>query len=113
MRPCVNAMTKFSSSAIDTLAEIDDRVRKPPGGSPEGFTLSESRQPRSSPSVRSSMEAYLHDIDETALLSAEEEKQLAHRIEEGDSEARDHMVRANLRLVVKIARGYSGKGLSL
>ncbi len=38
---------------------------------------------------------------------------MAYRIEEGDSEARDKMVRANLRLVVNIARGYTGKGLGL
>src|SRR5207248_2686437 len=41
------------------------------------------------------------------------EKLLADRIEEGDIEARDHMVRANLRLVVNIARSYIGKGLGL
>jgi RNA polymerase primary sigma factor len=48
-----------------------------------------------------------------ALLTADEEKQLAKRIEEGDAAARDRMIRANLRLVVNIARGYVGKGLAL
>ena len=65
------------------------------------------------PSVQSPLETYLREINETALLNAEEEKQLAYRIEEGDSEARDRMVRANLRLVVNIARSYTGKGLGL
>ena len=51
------------------------------------------------------METYLRDINETALLSAAEEKQLAVRVQQGDPAARDHMVRANLRLVVNIARG--------
>src|SRR5205809_2282807 len=63
--------------------------------------------------VQSPLETYLREINETALLTADQEKQLAYRIEEGDSEARDQMVRANLRLVVNIARGYTGKGLSL
>ncbi|HLN32915.1 MAG TPA: RNA polymerase sigma factor RpoD/SigA [Gemmataceae bacterium] len=63
--------------------------------------------------VQSPLETYLGEINETPLLSAEEEKKLARRIEEGDSEARDHMVRANLRLVVNIARSYTGKGLGL
>jgi RNA polymerase primary sigma factor len=63
--------------------------------------------------VQSPLETYLREINETPLLNAEEEKQLAYRIEEGDSEARDRMVRANLRLVVNIARSYTGKGLSL
>src|SRR5437763_15138895 len=64
-------------------------------------------------SVQSPLETYLREINETALLNAEEEKELAHRIEVGDNESRDQMVRANLRLVVNIARGYTGKGLAL
>src|ERR671927_772907 len=70
------------------------------------------RRPRG-PAVQSPLETYLREINETSLLSADEEKELAYRIEDGDSEARDRMVRANLRLVVNIARGYSGKGLGL
>jgi RNA polymerase primary sigma factor len=66
-----------------------------------------------SESVQSPLETYLREINETALLTADQEKQLAYRIEEGDSAARDQMVRANLRLVVNIARGYTGKGLGL
>src|SRR3989454_2200686 len=64
-------------------------------------------------SVQSPLETYLREINETALLTADQEKQLAYRIEDGDSEARDQMVRANLRLVVNIARSYTGKGLGL
>src|SRR6202011_4258000 len=63
--------------------------------------------------VQSPLETYLREINETALLNAEEEKELALRIGDGDNEARDQMVRANLRLVVNIARSYTGKGLSL
>ena len=66
-----------------------------------------------SDSVQSPLETYLREINETALLNAEQEKTLARRIEDGDNEARDQMVRANLRLVVNIARGYTGKGLGL
>ena len=65
------------------------------------------------PSVQSPLETYLREINETPLLSAEDERQLAYRIERGDNEARDRMVRANLRLVVNIARGYAGRGLAL
>src|SRR5262245_64994291 len=63
--------------------------------------------------VQSPLETYLREINEMALLTAEEEKELAYRIADGDDQARDRMVRANLRLVVNIARGYVGKGLSL
>jgi len=63
--------------------------------------------------VQSPLETYLREINETALLTADEEKSLARKIGTGDTEARDLMVRANLRLVVNIARGYTGKGLAL
>ena len=69
--------------------------------------------PRSSSSVQSPLETYLREINETSLLTAQQERELAVRIGEGDTRARDRMVRANLRLVVNIARGYSGKGLGL
>ncbi len=63
--------------------------------------------------VQSPLETYLREINETALLSADDEYELAVAIGEGDIQARDRMVRANLRLVVNIARGYAGKGLGL
>ncbi|MDY3556211.1 RNA polymerase sigma factor RpoD/SigA [Gemmata sp. JC717] len=63
--------------------------------------------------VQSPLETYLREINETALLTADQEKSLARAIAQGDTEARDRMVRANLRLVVNIARGYTGKGLAL
>ena len=57
-------------------------------------------------SVQSPLETYLREINETRLLTADEEKELSYRISDGDQSARDRMVRANLRLVVNIARGY-------
>ena len=68
---------------------------------------------RSSSSVQTPLETYLREINETALLTAQDERDLAVAIGEGDTRARDRMVRANLRLVVNIARGYTGKGLGL
>ena len=67
----------------------------------------------SSASLQSPLETYLREINETALLTAKDEKDLARAIAQGDVRARDRMVRANLRLVVNIARGYTGKGLGL
>lgn len=64
-------------------------------------------------SVQSPLETYLREINETSLLSANDEHELAVAIGSGDVQARDRMVRANLRLVVNIARGYTGKGLGL
>jgi RNA polymerase sigma factor (sigma-70 family) len=57
---------------------------------------------------------YLHEIDNSPLLSWEEEKTLANAvIETNDPQARDHLVRSNLRLVVNIAKRFSGRGLAL
>jgi RNA polymerase primary sigma factor len=65
-------------------------------------------------SDRSSLSAYLREINRIDLLTAEEEKSLARRIQElGDLEAREHMIKANLRLVVSIAKRYTGRGLTL
>ena len=61
----------------------------------------------------SSLKLYLREISKTPLLTIQEETDLAERIKMGDKEARSHMIRANLRLVVKIAHDYSGYGLSL
>ena len=58
-------------------------------------------------------QTYMQDINGTALLSAREESDLADRIAAGDVSARDHLVRANLRMVVNLARGYLGRGLPL
>ena len=63
--------------------------------------------------VQNPLETYLRDINETPLLTADDEKRLAVAIGKGDALARDHMVRANLRLVVNIARGYANRGLPL
>ncbi|MGE3803110.1 MAG: RNA polymerase sigma factor RpoD/SigA [Gemmataceae bacterium] len=68
---------------------------------------------KQSETVQSPLDTYLNEIYKTPLLSAAEEKALALKIASGDVESRDHMVRANLRLVVNIARSYVGKGLSL
>ena len=58
-----------------------------------------------------SLQQFLDGIAETPLLTAEEELELAKRIERGDLEAKDHMTRANLRLVVSIAKRYRNQGL--
>ncbi len=100
----------------DEEEEKDDAVDLVPAPS-EADELEELRRGRwrgkSDKSPQSPLETYLREINETSLLSALDEQELAGRIAQGDAEARDRMVRANLRLVVNIARGYSGKGLGL
>jgi len=60
-----------------------------------------------------SFRLYLREAVETPLLTPAEEVVLARRIQAGDDEAREHMIKANLRLVVKIAREYEDYGLPL
>jgi RNA polymerase primary sigma factor len=62
---------------------------------------------------RNVMRTYMQEIGKTPLLTKEEEIQLAARIQRGDKAARDHMISANLRLVVKIAYDYNNFGLPL
>ncbi|MFW6269248.1 MAG: RNA polymerase sigma factor RpoD [Bacillota bacterium] len=55
---------------------------------------------------------YLKEMGKVDLLTADEEIELARRIEEGDEKAKEKMIKANLRLVVSIAKKYQGRGLS-
>ncbi len=62
---------------------------------------------------RNVMRTYMQEIGKTPLLTKDEEIELAKRIKKGDKAARDHMISANLRLVVKIAHDYNNFGLPL
>ena len=60
-----------------------------------------------------SLQLFLNEIGRYPLLTAEEEVELAKRIERGDAAAKEQMINANLRLVVSIAKRYQGHGLTL
>ena len=75
--------------------------------------ISRRKSPKDGAQPQSPLETYLREINETKLLTAEDEQMLARQIALGDAQARDRMVRANLRLVVNIARSYVSKGLAL
>jgi len=82
---------------------------------PSFLEKSEAPAPETSaaPLERSNLQLYLQEIGKTPLLTIKEEVTLARRIRRGDKEARDHMIKANLRLVVKIAHDYKDFGLPL
>ena len=65
------------------------------------------------PRRNDAFQLYLREIGQVKLLTPDEEIALAKRIRRGDKDAREHMIKANLRLVVKIARDYDGLGLPL
>lgn len=85
-------------------------VRRAPGV--EGPVVA-SRPERGHWDENTSLRLYLREAVETPLLTPAEEVQLAGRIQAGDAGAREHMIKANLRLVVKIAREYEDFGLPL
>jgi RNA polymerase primary sigma factor len=64
-------------------------------------------------STTDALQLFLNEAGRYPLLTAEEEVELAKRIERGDKDAKDRMVNSNLRLVVSIAKRYQGHGLSL
>jgi RNA polymerase primary sigma factor len=79
----------------------------------EGDTTQFIRQEISRYDGDTAIRLYLREIGQVKLLTPDEEIQLAARIKKGDKKAREHMIKANLRLVVKIARDYDGIGLPL
>ena len=102
--------TKFSTSGIDVLEgggllEMEPEVHTAPKKYSYGA--------RSSDSSYDSIQMYLKEIGQYALISASNEKELARRIEAGDKEAKNLLARANLRLVVSIAKKYVGRSPDL
>jgi len=86
---------------------------------PHERPLVEEEQPKNAPKLDltvepslDSLRLYLREIGKVPLLTADQEVYLAKRIERGDMSAKTQMIEANLRLVVSIAKGYLGRGLS-
>ncbi|HEX4350530.1 MAG TPA: RNA polymerase sigma factor RpoD/SigA [Verrucomicrobiae bacterium] len=84
-------------------------IKPPAEGDTTQFLRRESERHDSDTSIR----LYLREIGQVKLLTPQEEIELAAKIKKGDKKAREHMIKANLRLVVKIARDYEGIGLPL
>jgi RNA polymerase primary sigma factor len=104
--------------APDPLADPDGASDEDDDEAPAALRsrLGELKRPEldlSAEPTLDSLRLYLRAIGRVPLLSAVEEVSLAKRIERGDIAAKQHMVEANLRLVVSIAKGYVGRGLTL
>jgi RNA polymerase primary sigma factor len=96
------------------LATSEGGRFEPAGGRQEAKTP-DARKPEIDLTVEPSLDSlrlYLRSIGRVQLLTADREVALAQRIERGDLVAKQEMVEANLRLVVSIAKGYLGRGLS-
>ncbi|MEI8290145.1 MAG: sigma-70 family RNA polymerase sigma factor [Verrucomicrobiota bacterium] len=92
-----------------SLSPIDAPVVRPVEGDTTIFLRREAERHDGDSAIK----LYLREIGQVKLLTVQEEIELAARIKKGDKKAREHMIKANLRLVVKIARDYDGIGLPL
>ncbi|MEX0606952.1 MAG: RNA polymerase sigma factor RpoS [Halofilum sp. (in: g-proteobacteria)] len=111
-------MSDGRQSAVADLSEgLQEEVREPQAAdvvkkTPAATTASPSNKDfgaREADATR----LYLKEIESSTLLTAEEERELARAAQSGDDAARQRMIESNLRLVVKIARRYVNRGLSL
>lgn len=91
------------------LADEDDLAADPAIDDESGADIVEEGE--YDDQARDAIKIYLRDIQKTTLLTAEQERELARRIDQGDMAARDRMIESNLRLVVKIAKRYMNRGL--
>ena len=116
----VELHTYLEDQGIDVVNAEDGRPAIAEGGrfepaAAQGKTPDTPRKPEIDLTVEPSLDSlrlYLRSIGRVQLLTAEREVALAQRIERGDLVAKQEMVEANLRLVVSIAKGYLGRGLS-
>jgi RNA polymerase primary sigma factor len=100
---------QFVDHGVDVIpAELSDGVAQPEEAAPAQAAQIDLTVEPSLDSLR----LYLRSIGKVELLTAPEEVALAKRIERGDMRAKEQMVKANLRLVVSIAKGYLGRGLT-
>ena len=109
---------KRTSRVRGTIAAPSDRISEPTSLSPSSVTkalVASAGNVSVLPPYesKSALTLYMRDAVEVPLLTVAEEIALAARIKRGDLQAREHMIRANLRLVVKIARDYENYGLPL
>jgi len=100
---------KPAVSRAKALIAPDPPPPKAGGGDTTQFFQRESSRYDADTAIK----LYLREIGQVKLLTPQEEIQLAARIKRGDKKAREQMIKANLRLVVKIARDYEGIGLPL
>jgi RNA polymerase primary sigma factor len=118
----VQELHGFLDDAGIDVVEADGKIAKSENGTLERATAEaadpQPDQPKKvevdltvEPSL-DSLRLYLRSIGRVNLLTAEQEVQLARRIERGDMAAKQQMIEANLRLVVSIAKSYLGRGLT-
>ena len=100
---------RFTNQGIDIVADGEESAASSKNGEPENEDLDLSLP--EGIGLDDPVRMYLKEIGRVPLLTAEEEIELAKRIEQGDEEAKRRLAEANLRLVVSIAKRYVGRGM--
>lgn len=107
----------FFEKDINGLDEVLDNFEKEGIEIKEAREFLETKQDKTKESLKTAkidpIQLYLKEIGQVSFLTAEQEKELARKIEAGDKEAMNKLMRANLRLVVSIAKRYVGKSPNL
>ena len=103
----VGATGKLATSESEKVENAARARRQPTEDGPKKAAIDLTVEPS-----LDSLRLYLRSIGRVSLLTAQQEVSLAKRIERGDMDAKQQMVEANLRLVVSIAKGYLGRGLT-
>jgi RNA polymerase primary sigma factor len=97
--PVVQEKDEFTAAELQKVVPVNESVAP--------------QRERTSYDGDTAIKLYLREIGQVKLLTPQEEIELAAKIKKGDKKAREHMIKANLRLVVKIAHDYEGLGLPL
>ncbi|MCD8363613.1 MAG: sigma-70 family RNA polymerase sigma factor [Lachnospiraceae bacterium] len=107
--PLMKAEVEMMEDSVPQFPEEDDDIFQDDGSDAE---LIEDKEVPEGVDVGDPVHMYLKEMSSFAMLSAEEEIELGRRIAEGDTEAKEKLIDANLRLVVSIAKRYLNHGLS-
>jgi RNA polymerase primary sigma factor len=110
-RKTVGFCRRKKKSAPTKTKAVASQPTPPPAG--KGDITASIQQESPAYDGNTAIRLYLREIGQVKLLTPQEEIKLAARIKKGDKKAREQMIKANLRLVVKIARDYEGIGLPL
>ena len=120
-KPGRSLPARLASPEAEPVQTVEPELVAPPSNSPPVIVIVPRDEEAAPPPERertrydadTATKLYLREIGLVALLTPQQEVELAARIKKGDKKAREHMIKANLRLVVKIAHDYDGLGLPL
>ena len=105
---------RIQEAGIEIVTDEDSaQAERDEAAPPSSEELARAFEDLSEVAIDDPVRLYLHEIGKVSLLTAAEEVEIARRMTEGDESARRHLIEANLRLAVSVAKRYQGRGLTL